>query len=500
MTQVFRLCFLCFVISYSVVGHAESFDITYIPGGTEYLIDVDKSYDVVTVNTTGHVHNYGDIGDIFVNSGYVLSLQNTGNVYGTITLAPGAQLVQIVRSGADATLLNVNSGYDVSVVNAADVSLNALLAATTSCNSLTIENSTIILDVSSVRPLTLGDNVVFNIVFPDDADSLIIENVTLGGLDVYFDDSGNDSLYYVSHAFDAMTNTITATRVRNYNYSEILDIPGLDSVLDGNLLSHMNGVTSNAELQKILSESVHFNPIKLMEPVHTFHLFEMFDDVAHFGSDVAGGGVDYVFGRGTSIPVARILGNFGLGESVNVGVSGYVGKIDVSDDYNDFSGLMYGGNIRADYNCGRVVGNVLFGITHEDFDSGFVIDGNKITYNPYGNSEYFTAAIGMRTFNDAELDIVPHVGVIQEYNKLLSDSESYFHARFGADMNVAFNEFAVKYNGVVTLDCTDDGMFYAAMGAGIRLPDDGVVVGVKVGTIYDDSFNLKLSARVAIEF
>lgn len=442
-----------------------------VVGGENYdiyensIISENSIIESENLNITNSLilENYGTIeNDIYVYDNYVLNLENYGVISGDIYLGNNSSLFQIIRDSDDISSLDTNSAFSILVQSQDFLSWTNIINNADGADKIILEDVNVLLDsfdnismeiqLSGENILTINDidlllnNVVFSNVSGD------------GSLTVLADDL--NSLYKIKTIRD--DNKIYFEMYRETDYIKILDYKNgaiLNSMrtssVNSRLLSAMDRASSVSELYDVMGKSVMFNPINLMLPIKTFNNFESYD---FDNKDLNDAGLKltptYIQGSGLNLYSGKVS-VFADYNDWDFVFSSYVGNFTESDNINNFSGFLYGGNIKAFYNKDNIFMNVLFGYTGAKFKTSGVLNSDILVYAPSGRSIYGDMYIGKKfNFNDFYLSSFGGIGAVR--SSVLNYTETDVYARFGGAAGFGFEQMGLSYDYSVFLSAQTD--------------------------------------------
>ena len=215
------------------------------------------------------------------------------------------------------------------------------------------------------------------------------------------------------------------------------------SGLNSNLIKSLDRAGSISDLYSIMDKSIVFNPINLMRPIKTFDNFQQLKFKNETNQEfnisplyITGNGLD-LYGASSSVSFNQYNWRFLL--------SGYISEFKQSDDINEFSGTLYGGNINSSFYNQNIFVDILLGYTKSGFKTSGVFDGDNLVSNPNGDSLYGSIDSGFKMYAD-NFYIKPFAGMGASRQSVLSYTESDVYARIGGVAGFAFNEMGIRYD------------------------------------------------------
>ncbi len=474
------------------------------------IINTEQVFDNVTVTGSLYLENRGQIlGDLFINDGRILQLQNSGDIYGTIHLGEFSQLVQIIETAADITRLNVDGNYSVMVRGDENIDLSLVMLMASRADKIVLNYAVISIN-SLPRPTRSGGIPSIeligkiNVIIKNLADfdgKVIMENVFGDGIINVISDY-EDLLYTAQTTRDAY-GRVYLNVVRITDYGRLLDVDvgrfinaRRDSNPNDRLVASLDNAKNMTEFSDIIGRSVAVNPINLTRPIRTFHQMEMMpisDTDLDLSADLI-----LLISESTDMNVAKI----GLStnkDEWNFGISAYAGDFTVYDDINDYSGNMYGVNLHANLNEKSMYAHSVLGFTSSSFNSGEVLDGSNTTYNPRGISMYGAIDIGIKYDMSDGFYTTPFVGGGIFFDKVLNQSKTNAFGRAGAMFGFSQSMAGKKYDYAAFAIIQSDDVMSA--GVSVNFVSDADEIGGKISyAIIRDEFEISHKVSVGFNF
>ncbi len=473
--------------------------------------EVTVNADDINVNLSVTIVNNGVInGNINVAPGRIVKIRNSGVINGSIDVADGGRLVQLIQNSADVTKINTTDGFDVFVDNASGISLVDLGNIANGANNIIIENSNLILDgnasIKSNTPIELVGDVS---LYVEDTENLtdgpVLSNVRGDGmLHVFGGDAG--SLYRLTAR--VADGNLYMDYVRDTDYARVLDNKNLGNFLNDlrksnandKLLAALDGAKDIDELNAIMSQSMRLAPMKLMTSVRMLNFTEM-SRVRARGDSMSLMPVA-LFADGMDALGGAIERTYGVGDTITLGIAGYVFSLSQSDDFEEYKSALYGGNVHIAYFDDDIFARALAGISVANFNIGSVFNGTDTVSNPMGLSVYSVADFGF-VFDVAQnVEVVPFVRGGVDYANIAKLTDTEFVAAAGANLLVDFAGYDLKYKYGFGIAADIRGMFNVDAEMHILSPNDGFAGTVSVGAVYDDivGFGVKVGLSAAATF
>ncbi|MBR1379989.1 MAG: hypothetical protein IJ560_00155 [Alphaproteobacteria bacterium] len=443
---------------------------TYVSGdidGTSYQIAHNTIFDS-TANVSASridvdvmsvdVENHGIIsGDIYIDNGLMMRIKNTGTMSGTIHVGEtNSHVEQIINTVSDITHLSVVGGRTIVIEDANMLSLGLISAIANSDDKINVINSTLLLDcnLDLLPDITAEYNTMY--LFAADENGMYTQNVP-------FNISGAGRVIILSqNNTDPINSTQTTTsdngalfvrQVRETDYTKILDA-NLGQFLntirtknpDDKLLRALDAADSIDEISHIMTRSARINPELMMRPIETFN-YMIISDIAS-RADMPDGALRtmYVFSDDFDIYAANI--NIGTHVTDSVYAAGFasVGKMNWSDDINDFDALMLTIGMRANYNINYTdIIHGVFGITYADFRSDDVFDGTTPISAPNGNSIFGALDFEHRFYFADRFFIAPMIGAMSTRSEIMNNTDFDSVLRGGINVGYGCSGFGMAY-------------------------------------------------------
>lgn len=406
------------------------------------LIDVVN----IQINDSLRFNNRGTInGDFHVCDNCQFAIRNSGYMNGVIYGGNNSEIIQLISSSDDINRLNVNgSRFSILVNNTEAVNLSDVLRISAGADRVILNNAHLVLSsdhtfmfrsINTDPEIELVGEVFLRIENLKKMNgALLMENVT-GDAIVNIISPDLDRLYVAStykengNLYLCINRETDYTKLFDIHMGAFLnDLRNMDP--DNPTLNAIDTADSMTDIEDILSKSVVTNPINLMKPIKILNLTEINSVPAKHDFAPDGFGTMYLSSDELSMLVgkAHMTRKF---EDTEFNISAYVGSFEISENINQYSGVVYGGNVRARTDLGSVAVNSLIGFTGASFETDFLFDGTGITTNPNGLSVYGAIDLG-KTFDfDDNYYLSPFVGLVGEFDKVLHQSDTDMAVRAG---------------------------------------------------------------------
>ena len=464
-------------------------DSTYFMNKNVVVVD-NAEFIVSDIVITGSrvLENNGIINsDIDVCENCVLEIYNRGRFNADFNLQNNASIVQVVSQSSDLNKIDFNVDYSVRVDNADGIKLSDIIRIGANAKEVLVRDSFVVWDVYDIGMLEIKLNGDIRLEIQD-VESVIkrpllydvspyarVRVVSSAGLNPMFEVNTyveNDNLY--AH----LVREQDYTRFMDYNVGSFINSLRDDSSAIG-LLNALDGAMSINDINKIMADSMRLVPINMMNTVAMLNSFDVnnWDYKSAIGPSYIKVGDSDAYG-------AFVNTNVDVG-NIKIGARGYVNSLNLNDSFDSYSGVMYGGNIYAEYGCdfnfarGIVGGN----ITH--FDITNVFDGVRGVDNPTGYSMYGVIDIGRRFDFENGIFIAPYVGMGTNYMTILRANDSVVAGRVGIDVAYDFEMFGINYDyGIRAMINTDNEII---IGGRARFVSDIDMVGGHIAIDYTDN-------------
>lgn len=398
-------------------------------------------------------YNMGRInGEIDITDGCNLVLENSGSISGKINVGNNSTLTQVIRSNSDISQLSTNNyRYSILINNSDNIKFSEILSISGGAGKLTLSNAYIYLDKSilvSPQIELIGENrLKLDSKYASDG-TLLLSNVSGSGV-VSVDIEGLDGLYTATTI--RQDDNVYLSIDRETDYQKVLGKSRGIMINNLRISSHYNSLvqamdreSSTAGLYELMRRSVLFNPINLIDPIKTFNNFETnnpntFNDSAYNDFEAL------------YISSSDGLGLYGgkmsfstLIADQDVVLSVYAGKFENNNDINNFSGFLYGGNIRGYIKNDNLWLKSVVGATFASFGTDMIFDGDKVVYNPNGSSVYGTVDSGIKFDFLSDFYFSPFIGIGGDYQKVLHQSDSKISGRGGGMIGRNYEILGIK--------------------------------------------------------
>jgi hypothetical protein len=477
--------------------------------------EMAQSVRNVNIKYQAFIENQGQIsGNIFVCDLCAVQIRNSGAINGVITLsdsAQTAQLEQIINSAADITRLNVSDiGFSVSVSSVQPLRLSDIISVAKNAEKIVLGNSFIILDSAALQAqypiIEVAGVVMMDMegVSPADCEKFL-SNIH-GDLSFILKSDKSDPLH-VAETSIGEDGVAHVSVKRETDYEKIFDkeLGGFlnqlkDSDPENPTIAALNRVDTMAELKSVLDESVLLNPMNLMKPVKAFEIFESASFRGMYKSDDLGFEMIRIMSDASAMYGAKISSTIDVGVSA-ITAAAYFSTFENSDDLNEFSGMLYGGNVHSLYSGKSLWIDVGAGFTISEFQTEGVFDGENIVRNPTGVSFYGTGDSGLKFEIFDGFHISPFAGVGAQYAGIMNQSEKEFFGRAGSAVWFSTEMSGIKSDYMLSVTAHSNDVYAAEIRARFFSAPDMIGGGFAYGIIRDDNgISHKISMNIGLEF
>jgi hypothetical protein len=474
--------------------------------------EMAKSVRHVNINESVFVENHGQIsGNVFICDSCTARIRNSGAIDGIITASNTARLEQVINSADDITNLNVSGlSFSVSVNSAQALRLTDIINVAQNADKIVLKDSFIILDSAAVHMRSPIIEVAGIVML--DLDGLSVADCEKFLSDIH----GNGFFVFKSDKSDfpqvvetiVDENGIVHLNIRREtDYERIFDnkLGGFlnrlkNSYPDNPTIVAMNQAGTMAELKSIMDESVLLNPMNLMKPVKSFEIFE--------SASFRGMSRPDDFGLETIRIMSDAVGMYGgkISSTIDAGVSAitasaYFAAFENSDDLNEFSGMLYGGNVHLLYSGKSLWMDAGAGLTISEFKTDDIFDGENVVQNPTGISFYGTGDSGLKFEISDGFHVSPFVGVGARYAGILNRSEKEFFLRVGSAMWFSTEMAGIKNDYILSVTAHSNNVYSAEARIKFFSVPDMIGGGFAYGISRDEiGINHKISVNVELEF
>ena len=470
-----------------------------------------ESGGVITVDGVSvTIENHGRInGDLDAN-GNIIEIQNSGEFGGNILVNADNQVIQIIKTDADITSLPISGGYDYTVdINGFHGYADLTKIQNLSSRNFSIRDSDIIMDDFSQWQSWDDFGISVSLY---GANTLYIRNsyTVNSGEDIEFVDHAS-TINVVLLDLDKLHKTKVVAGpygiyaklfiVRETNYEKVFDDNRgvvLEQVRANNpndkFLMKLDAVDNMADLHRIMNYSYHFNQSVLMRPVNVFDnlsLMDVLDDSERGDINFSPFYVmsDNIDGFGARLKVS------GKYEDWRIGAELKFNKFDYQNEFNDFSGFIYGADVSAKRSLKDFWIDGVVGLSLIDFDADNIYVDNKIENNPLGLSLYGAIDFGYDYNLLNGLFVSPFVGGMFNHHSIDGLSEFNTDLRGGGKLKYSFDTDDIKYEYIFVGGIKTNQDLFGMFKIGFVSKADGG--GIYVGTdLFRDEYGLNYKFSV----
>lgn len=460
----------------------------------------------IVISDSLDITNFGEIrGTVEISENCTMALENSGVFDADVIIHTGAKFIQVISSDASATNIGLNGGYDVRVQNGCGLTFDRVMNVAANADAIEFNNVNInagrISDYTVLSNITLhGNNTL---VFDDvpNGDMLLFSDISGGGA-VYADSAALDSLH-ILQTF-VVDDDVFMRLVRSTDYARILNNDMgrfLNSLRangnDSKLFLKLDSAQTIDDINKILSQSVRTNPIKLLQPMQlvyrqktleTMHI----DDVTIFG-------IEPLIIYSPDVLISGISPNvyFNIFDKLHMELSGYILNIDYSDDINDYGGVSYGIGVNSQYDLsGKDFLRLYTNINKSWFDVGPVFNNGRIVNNPDGITLHMSGEYAHTFTISDEYSLSPFVFMGGEYMNMSGLDDTHVFIGGGMDVGYKYEFDGLQYDYKLRILTQTDGAIGFGFNASVWSGLDAAGADVHIGAIYDDCFGLSWHASI----
>ena len=449
----------------------------------------------IIMNDYVYLHNGGTINGIINTNGKNLYIYNTVN-NATINVTGGGNVVQKIESNEQITNLNVNgASYGIQIENVDNVNLADI--QNMNATSFMITDSSIVMDDFNSwqnwsKPVVLDGNICLIINDASSVTSGTIINHTSGGSTMNVIITDLDRMYKPELVFSG--SDIILHIVRETNYGLIFDdVDSEENALDiirgrhpnDRLLAALDGADNIDEINRLKGMSYRFNHGILLRPLKMLNKFSSMNLLRNESDSGVGMEPFYIASDKIDAIGGRVYVGYNEdGLYFNAGFS--LSRFNYGDDLNEFSGIVYGFDIKSKQTINNFWLGESLGVSITDFRADYVSTNGGIKDNPLGWSLYGDVSAGYDFMIDKDITFAPIVGFAYQPYKVadVSDRDSYFHG--GADIKYSFSMDGIKYEYAADLAIGTNGDIFANAKIGFTSITDSAGVSFNAGILKDD--------------
>ena len=396
------------------------------------------------------IHNYGTItGPIDANDNSFF-IYNTGIISGNIITNHGEIITQIINSGADRTNFSINPANFRVEVETGSTEIDFDNIKNLDAGKIIIKDSRIVMnDFADWRnwdkDVDIDGSVCLVITDAGTVHNGDVVNHAVSGDTVHVEILGLDGLYRANLSWVGGQWVITNVRETNYNKMENSVLETLRSGHSGDkLLSALDTAKDWQEIERIKKLSYRFNHDILLRPVRVVNDFALIDMINNEADSGAGISASYIL----SDSIKNFGGRIYIGKKYknlyfNTGFT--LNSFSYKDNLNDFSGLMYGLDIKSKQMVDKLWFREIFGANLTKFKADYITDKNEIKNNPIGFSLFGAIDTGYDFDVYEDIVIAPIVGLVWQNAKVADVTDTDFYVRGGSEIKYSFVTDGIKY-------------------------------------------------------
>lgn len=509
MRNLIFICLFCclgldananIIVSSDVVGVAKTWN-----DNVTVSENVVVMPDSINIGKTISIENRGRIeSDIYVADNRDLFIKNTGVWNSDVFLGNGAKLYQVISTPEQITDLNLSADYTV-VVNAnTEINLSDVIGISNNANSVVLSGG--VYDLNGfvdtyAGNLQLYDEIIMKI---DNLDCLyndVLMNNVVGNGRVRFKTMMTDVLF--ADVGVIRDGNLYVVKIRETDYGKILnnDTGDFLNMLrlnnpNSKLLDKLDSMTDMNGINRVLNESVRFNPDMLIRPMR----------ILNSDSGVPMGNVKNIGLKFNAIMAdqfdaytADVSIGIKLSDKLNVTADANVGKLDFVGKVDDYDANIYGINLGLNYSHDEnwfVMANVRVNKMDTDLDS--VLYNGHFYSNPsvIGGVAKIDLAYKVGLFDNAW--IAPMIGVGAEIYKVADSNITDAFVRTGVVAGYNFDMMGTDYNYYGKIESTADYGYVVSVGMGFWSHYDGAGGFAELTTIHafdTDAYKVSVGAK-----
>lgn len=463
--------------------------------------------DDIYINESVTIDNYGILNGTIHTNGFGINFTNYGQINSLFDISGNSEIIQYITGLDNAHKIYNLYGYKVNVNTTDILNMADFLDLISGASVVNVEKAGFIID-TNLPENNIAINVTNSTTFyikglPSDLSKPLIKGIVgtpfVQKVDI-------DPMYDVT--VDWRGPDLYLLVVRWTDYSEIMPDENLGNYLEDlrdknpndKLLNALDRAPDRRTLNDILSKSVRTNPIKLMDAprtINTFYDSMAIDDIKfgfiarpfYIASD------DFRFIGGA----ANVTGKIAPNTVGTVGLNG--GSLKYNGDYDEYSGVLYGGNIGVRYMDDDFYLRAFGTMSYAKFDDINAFDGVRMVQNVNGIGGMGTADAGLVYVVGQEIKLIPFIGARMDYASVLNDTNMDVAARAGLNVNVDTDMDGNKYKFGARVLGQTDGAVYTSIYTDMMSGADGVGGGASFGLLYDDmGLSYKLELNIKFEF
>ena len=451
------------------------------------------SEDIFLTDST-FIYNYGIVsGTIHITGSYALQITNYNKITSTFDIgAYNANVVQRITGSENLNVIDNLVGHIVRVEGASSLDMAGVLAAGEHADHIELAASSFLVGAGMPEigiPIIVDDDVIFFVTGANEDESIPLMTNIVGNPTLQV--SGIDPMYSASPVLSGGNLYVHLVRVTDYD-----DVIGgelgsfLDSVRDVNpndkLISALDAATTRTQMNRILGESVRTNPIMLARPMRT--IAEMLDS-RMFGDD------DLTLAARSFYVMSRDFSSWGIDakfyKNISRYLTAYVGIFGATLNYDgaldEFSGLLYGGKVGADYRDSDLYIGARGLFMGASFSDLVVYDGNGAVKNPSAMNADFIVDVGPVYCVFDDIKIVPFIGGHFNYASVQNFGDTVALGRAGVETLFNTVQDGNKYDVGFRASFGTDSTAYVGLRTDMMSNADGIGGGLELSTVHDDS-------------
>ena len=501
-------------IDYSGNTIVDSFNDTEITVQNGAVINPANGYSI-TIEGPVHLYNNGTINGVIDANEYNLFVYNNGVISGGIINTNGGNITQIINPEFCAGNVDIDGDFIVRIENIPNLNFSDIqnirptyfkIENTPGVHTvITIDNfaqwqewnQTV--KISEPISLVITDENVVNY------DGVTIGNILKeSGGDIDVQIIGLDGAIRADREYFGNRFKLKISRDTNYGVINNGKNAVIEKIKNSNpndkFIKALNSANNTDEINRIVNRSYRFNHGILLRPIHVINNFALMDIIKDKNDFGLGFKPVYI----VSDKISDIGGRIYIGNHYNdfyfyIGLS--LNHFEYSDEINDFSGFVYGTDIRLKQYFNKLWINGTGGINLTKFKANYVSSNNQIKNDPYGVSWYIETDVGY-DFNIADSFIIsPFAGVEYQNYKVTDASDNDFNIHGGAGAKYYFVTDGIKYEYALDAAVISNGNLFSSLKFSFWSITDEAGATLSVGVLKDDwNYNYQLSLDAKILF
>lgn len=473
--------------------------------------------DSVTVSNmnimnSANITNNGTIkGFVGVCYGCDVRIENSGSMDVVFDIPNSSRVVQLVHDNSDLNSIGATGNFEILVETAERLSWANLRDISTWADKIILNNSS--LEINGADNEVAIDTVTPNIELQGNVILYIDDVFAFSGIPVLSNVSGNGNLSIYTenmnplYKYDSyiLNDEVYVEVSRETDYLKVLGNDRgafLNELRDikpnDKLLKYLDAASSMTEIEDVLSKSVRFAPMNLMNSVRVLNSFEI-NDLSN-SSDGISVSPFYVFTDEQDISGINVNVGYELYKKIWAGITVYAAKTEFLNDIDEYEASLYGGNVHIAYIDNVFLARMMVGMTNSEFDIGPVFNEGNTIVDPEGKSSYSVADLGFNFDVNKKIKISPFLRVGFDSIEIadLINKETITGA--GADILLDAETYDINYKYGLNFSAYTNGQINAAFKIDVNSIADKAGGNIEVGLLHDEFGNNSYKVSVGINF